>query len=92
MNEATVLLKKQLPSVKKLLRRKTIEREVMTINKGANSVTTQVSISQSKAQSSLYPRTKYFVFSQGVSLVTKHCGNCVHGRVLSSFYFIVLFG
>uniref|UniRef100_A0A8C6RJF0 Rho GTPase activating protein 28 n=3 Tax=Nannospalax galili TaxID=1026970 RepID=A0A8C6RJF0_NANGA len=28
MNEATMLLKKQLPSVKKLLRRKTIEREV----------------------------------------------------------------
>ncbi|XP_023389949.1 rho GTPase-activating protein 28 isoform X4 [Pteropus vampyrus] len=28
MNEATLLLKKQLPSVKKLLRRKTIEREV----------------------------------------------------------------
>ncbi|KAM6218380.1 rho GTPase-activating protein 28 [Rhynchocyon petersi] len=28
MNEATVLLKKQLPSVKKLLRRKTLEREV----------------------------------------------------------------
>lgn len=32
MNEATMLLKKQLPSVKKLLRRKTIEREVMTMN------------------------------------------------------------
>ncbi|XP_060056684.1 rho GTPase-activating protein 28 isoform X1 [Erinaceus europaeus] len=29
MNEATLLLKKQLPSVKKLLRRKTIEREVV---------------------------------------------------------------
>ncbi|KAK1337592.1 hypothetical protein QTO34_002225 [Cnephaeus nilssonii] len=29
MNEATMLLKKQLPSVKKLLRRKTIEREVI---------------------------------------------------------------
>lgn len=28
MNEATMLLKKQLPSVKKLLRRKTLEREV----------------------------------------------------------------
>ncbi|XP_062057364.1 rho GTPase-activating protein 28 isoform X2 [Lepus europaeus] len=28
MNEATMLLKKQLPSVKKLLRRKTIEREI----------------------------------------------------------------
>ncbi|XP_039074658.1 rho GTPase-activating protein 28 isoform X3 [Hyaena hyaena] len=30
MNEATMLLKKQLPSVKKLLRRKTIEREVIS--------------------------------------------------------------
>ncbi|XP_048219543.1 rho GTPase-activating protein 28 isoform X2 [Perognathus longimembris pacificus] len=30
MNEATMLLKKQLPSMKKLLRRKTIEREVPT--------------------------------------------------------------
>ncbi|KAM5218853.1 rho GTPase-activating protein 28 isoform 3-T3 [Hipposideros larvatus] len=30
MNEATMLLKKQLPSVKKLLRRKTIEREAFT--------------------------------------------------------------
>ncbi|XP_053520278.1 rho GTPase-activating protein 28 isoform X3 [Artibeus jamaicensis] len=30
MNEATILLKKQLPSVKKLLRRKTIEREVIS--------------------------------------------------------------
>ncbi|XP_032165376.1 rho GTPase-activating protein 28 isoform X1 [Mustela erminea] len=30
MNEATMLLKKQLPSVKKLLRRKTIEREVVS--------------------------------------------------------------
>lgn len=38
MNEATMLLKKQLPSVKKLLRRKTIEREVMTANGGGNSV------------------------------------------------------
>lgn len=28
MNEATLLLKKQLPSMKKLLRRKTLEREV----------------------------------------------------------------
>ncbi|XP_007089537.2 rho GTPase-activating protein 28 isoform X3 [Panthera tigris] len=30
MNEATMLLKKQLPSVRKLLRRKTIEREVIS--------------------------------------------------------------
>ncbi|XP_045882055.1 rho GTPase-activating protein 28 isoform X1 [Meles meles] len=30
MNETTMLLKKQLPSVKKLLRRKTIEREVIS--------------------------------------------------------------
>lgn len=28
MNEASMLLKKQLPSVRKLLRRKTLEREV----------------------------------------------------------------
>lgn len=28
MNEATMLLKKQLPSMRKLLRRKTLEREV----------------------------------------------------------------
>ena len=45
------------------------------MNKGTNKVTPPASISQSKAQSSLYPGTKYFIFSQGVGLVTKHCGN-----------------
>lgn len=68
MNEATMLLKKQLPSVKKLLRRKTIEREVI-INMDAN-VTTQVFISQSEAPSSLSFTTRNFIFSPNASLVT----------------------
>jgi hypothetical protein len=47
MNEATMLLKKQQPSMRKLLRRRTLEREVSVTPRDAHGpLTTQVFIPQ----------------------------------------------